>query len=73
MIAFWGAVTATSGGSPLDKALYCAMNVVLLFLSVFLGRRVYAVFGVIGIAMLSRRPRRQGVQATRCCFRSRSR
>ena len=27
------------------------MNVALLFLSVFLGRRVYAVFGVIGIAI----------------------
>jgi len=50
MIAFWGAVSATSGGGPLAKALYCAMNVALLFVSVFLGRRVYAVFGVIGIA-----------------------
>ena len=26
------------------------MNVALLFVSVFLGRRVYAVFGVIGVA-----------------------
>lgn len=51
MLAFWGAVSFTSGGTPLDKALYCAMNVVLLFLSVFLGRKVYAVFGVLGIAI----------------------
>jgi len=51
MLAFWGAVTSTSGGTMIDKALYCAMNVVLLFLSVFLGRKVYAVFGVIGIAL----------------------
>ena len=51
MLAFWGAVTSTSGGTMIDKALYCAMNVVLLFLSVFLGRKVYAVFGVIGIAI----------------------
>jgi hypothetical protein len=51
MLAFWGAVTSTSGGTMVDKALYCAMNVVLLFLSVFLGRKVYAVFGVIGIAL----------------------
>jgi hypothetical protein len=51
MLAFWGAVTSTSGGTMVDKALYCAMNVVLLFLSVFLGRKVYAVFGVIGIAI----------------------
>lgn len=52
MLAFWGAVSFTSGASMADKALYCAMNVGLLFLSVFLGRRVYAVFGVIGIAMV---------------------
>ena len=43
-------MSSTSGGSAFDKALYCAMNVGLLFLAVFLGRRVYAVFGVIGIA-----------------------
>src|ERR1043165_8421877 len=51
IITFWGAVTFTSGGTALDKALYCAMNVGLLFLAAMLGRRVYAVFGVIGIAM----------------------
>lgn len=51
IITFWGAVTFTSGGTALDKALYGAMNVGLLFLAVFLGRKVYAVFGVIGIAM----------------------
>ena len=51
VITFWGAVSFTTGGSAFDKALYCAMNVGLLFLSVFLGRKVYAMFGVIGIAM----------------------
>src|SRR3954463_11843846 len=51
MLAFWGAVTLSSGGTMVDKALYCALNVVLLFLSVFLGRKVYAVFGVTGIAI----------------------
>ncbi len=48
---FWGAVSFTSGGTTFEKALYCAMNVGFLFLAVFLGRKVYAVFGVIGIAM----------------------
>jgi hypothetical protein len=51
MMTFWCAVTFTSDGTTLQKALYCAMNVLLLFLSVFLGRKVYAVFGVIGIAI----------------------
>jgi hypothetical protein len=51
MIAFWGAVSFTSGGTPVEKALYCAMNVLLLFLSVYLGRRVYAVFGMVGVSL----------------------
>ena len=51
MMTFWGAVTFTSGGTTFQKALYCAMNVGLLFFSVFLGRKVYAVFGVIGVAI----------------------
>jgi hypothetical protein len=51
LLAFWGGITSSSGGSQLDKALYCAMNVGLLFLSVFLARRVFAVFGVIGISL----------------------
>jgi hypothetical protein len=50
MLAFWGAISSTSGGTALDKALYCAMNVLLLFVAVFLRRRVYAVFGVLGIS-----------------------
>ena len=51
VIMFWGAVSFTSGGTTFEKALYCAMNIGFLFLSVFLDRKVYAVFGVIGIAM----------------------
>lgn len=51
VMTFWGAITATSNGTALDKALYCAMNVGFLFLAVFLGRRVFAIFGTIGIAI----------------------
>ena len=50
-MTFWGGITATSNGTALTKALYCAMNVGFLFLAVFLGRRVFAVFGTIGIAI----------------------
>jgi hypothetical protein len=50
LLAFWGGVSATSGGTVFDKALYCALNVGLLFVAVFLNRRVFAVFGVIGIS-----------------------
>ena len=48
--AFWGAVTAQSSDSEVSKAIYCLMNVGLLFLAVFLMRRVYAVFGALGVS-----------------------
>ncbi|CAN5476497.1 hypothetical protein BH11PSE4_BH11PSE4_42570 [soil metagenome] len=51
VLTFWGGITASSNGSALDKALYCALNVGFLVLSVCLARRVFAVFGTIGIAI----------------------
>jgi len=33
------------------KAVYCLINVVMILLSVFLGRRIYAVFGAIGVSL----------------------
>jgi uncharacterized membrane protein YhaH (DUF805 family) len=49
LMAFWGGLTAQHSGDELGKALYCAINVGLIFLSLFLMRRVYAVFGAIGV------------------------
>lgn len=51
VLTFWGAISFTSGGSALDKALYCALNVGFLIVAAVLSRRVFAVFGTIGIAM----------------------
>jgi hypothetical protein len=51
VLTFWGGITATSNGSNLDKALYCALNVGFLLIAVLLGRRVFAVFGALGIAI----------------------
>jgi hypothetical protein len=51
VMTFWGGITAASNGTALDKALYCAMNAGFLFFAAFLGRRVFAVFGTIGIAI----------------------
>ena len=50
-MTFWGGISFTSGGTVLQKAIYCAMNVAFLFTGVFLARRVFAVFGVIGISL----------------------
>jgi hypothetical protein len=51
ILTFWGAVTSSHSDSEIAKAIYGAMNVGLILLSVFLGRRVYAVFGALGLAL----------------------
>lgn len=49
-MSFWGGLTLTDGGTELQKFLYCLVNIGLVGLSLFLNRRVYAVFGGLGIA-----------------------
>ena len=49
MTAFWGAITSIESNSELSKLLYCAMNLGLVVLSVTLRRRVFLVFGSIGV------------------------
>jgi hypothetical protein len=51
VLTFWGAITWSPSGTALDKALYCALNVGFLIISAALSRRVFAVFGTIGIAL----------------------
>lgn len=48
--AFWGGLTLSDGGTELEKFAYLMINVGLLGLSLFLDRRVYAVFGGMGVA-----------------------
>ncbi len=48
--AFWGGLTASDGGTELQKFIYLLINVGLLGFSLFLNRRIYAVFGGMGIA-----------------------
>jgi hypothetical protein len=50
LAAFWCGLTFTSSSSEVAKAAYCLVNVALVGLSVFLGRRAYAVFGGMGVA-----------------------
>ncbi len=50
VMTFWGALTATDGGTELDKALYCLLCAGMIGFGVFLNRRVYVVFGALGIA-----------------------
>ena len=48
-LTFWGGLTFQSSNWEFGKFLYCMINVGLIGLSLFVGRRVYAVFGVIGV------------------------
>lgn len=48
-VTLWGGLTFQSSGSEWGKFVYCLINLGLIGLAIFLGRRVYSVFGVIGI------------------------
>jgi hypothetical protein len=48
--AFWGGLSAMSSDSELGKFVYFLINLAMLLLGVVIGRRVYTVFGALGIA-----------------------
>ena len=50
-LTFWGAISASDEAAEIGKAVYCALNVALIFFAVFLNRRIYAVLGAIGVAV----------------------
>ena len=49
-MTLWGAITS-GYGDEFGKAVYCGFNVAFIALALFVGRRVYAVFGAVGAAM----------------------
>jgi len=49
MFAFWGGLSLMESGSEWGKFIYCLINVGLIFLSVFLDRRVFLVLGALGV------------------------
>jgi hypothetical protein len=48
--AFWGGLSSMSSGSELGKAIYLLINVTMILIGAVLGRRVFAVFGALGVA-----------------------
>lgn len=50
VITFWSAMTFSPSSTELMKLVYCLINVGMIGLSLFLNRRIYAVFGAIGVA-----------------------
>ena len=51
VVSGWAALTAMDATSQWGRLGYCAINVALILFGVVIGRRVYAVFGGIGVAM----------------------
>ena len=49
MMAFWGGLSLMKSDSEINKAIYCAINLCLILLSVFLQRRVFVIFGAMGV------------------------
>ena len=52
LLTFWGALSMMGSGQLAGKLIYLAINVGLVFVGAVLGRRVFAVFGGIGIAIV---------------------
>jgi hypothetical protein len=50
-LAFWGGLTALDSDSEIARFVYCLINLGLIALGLFLQRRVYALFGGLGIAL----------------------
>jgi len=49
-LTLWGGLTFHDGGTELQKFIYCLICLALVGLGIFLGRRVYAVLGTLGVA-----------------------
>ena len=49
MLAFWGGLSLMESSSELGKFFYGLINIALMLLSVLLDRRVFIVFGALGV------------------------
>lgn len=49
--AFWGGLSLLDSNNEWSRFLYCCINIALIFVGALLARRVFAVFGGIGVAI----------------------
>ncbi len=49
VMTFWSGLSFQCSTSELNKFIYCLINVVLIFSGVILNRRVFSVFGALGV------------------------
>jgi len=50
VLTFWGGLTSMNSDSELGKLAYFGINVLMILIGAVLGRRVFAVFGGLGVA-----------------------
>ncbi|MEQ1881216.1 MAG: DUF2157 domain-containing protein [Burkholderiales bacterium] len=50
VITFWGGLSSMNSGSEWGKLIYCLINIGMILIGAVLGRRVFAVFGGLGVA-----------------------
>ena len=50
VLTFWGGLSLMKSGSEWGKLGYCGINVMMILIGGVLGRRVFAVFGGLGVA-----------------------
>ena len=50
VLTFWGGLSSMNSGSEWGKLAYCGINVAMILVGAVLGRRVFAVFGGLGVA-----------------------
>ena len=48
--AFWGGLTLLDSNSEFSKFLYCLLNVGLLLFAVLVQRRIFSIFGALGVS-----------------------
>jgi hypothetical protein len=51
VMTFWGGLTSLDSNSELGKLVYCGINLALIAIGAALCRRVFAVFGGLGVAV----------------------
>lgn len=52
IMTFWGALSALGNGELSGKLIYLLVNLLLILIAAMLSRRVFAVFGGLGLAMV---------------------
>lgn len=49
VMAFWGGLSFMKGGGEFGKFVYCLINIAMIFISVIIQRKVFIVFGGLGV------------------------